>query len=138
MSRRGVATSDGASVEVKCPDRLWMTIRRADGRKEPRFARLAGKDFGVIEIGILVPNWRVLSRTRMQDSDLSSGLWSAHHGDYRISIYGDPGFSVWHTEVMGLWRRFMGIGGEFMTSIANQPRFDSSLVLAKAELTGSA
>lgn len=68
--------------------------------------RFDGQEIGVNEIAVFLPNWRVLSWTQQEDSDLSHGQWSAEDGDYRIRIYGDPGSSKWHSEVMGLWCRF--------------------------------
>lgn len=108
---RGVATTDGISVEVKCPDQFWMTFRRMDDGHDHGFARFAGQEFGATEIGILLPNWRILTWTQIDGGDLSSGQWYARDGDYRINIYGNPGSSMGHGQVMGRWRRFMGLDG---------------------------
>ncbi|MDO8767376.1 MAG: hypothetical protein Q7K57_01445 [Burkholderiaceae bacterium] len=109
MISRGVATADGTRLEVQCAeDKLWMTIRRVDGCQDPGFARFDGREIGVIEIGMFLPNWATLSWTQIKDSDLSHGQWSAHDCDYRINIYGDPGSSLWHGQVMALYCRFMG------------------------------
>lgn len=110
MSRWGMARLDGSGLEIQCPQRLWMDIRRLDGRVEPGFARLDGREITARDIGLFLLDWRALAWTRMGNSDLSSGQWMAQDGDYRINIYGDPGSSLWHEEVMDLYRRFMGEG----------------------------
>lgn len=108
MTNRGMARIDRTSLEIKCQDRLWIIIRRLDGSLEPGFSRFDGQEIGAREIGMFLPNWQTLSWTQIDGSDLSSGEWHAKDGDYRINIYGDPGSSMWHVEVMALWRRFVG------------------------------
>lgn len=86
---------------------LWMTIRRVDSCREPGLASFDGREIRANEIAAILPNWRVLLWTQREDSDLSHGQWFAVDGDYRIHIYGDPGSSKWHSEVMEIWHRFM-------------------------------
>lgn len=100
MTSVGAATTDGVSLEVRWLDQLWMTIRRADGGKDAGFADFDGRKMVTDDIGDFLPNWRTLSWSKMQDSDLSHGQWAAHEGDYRINIYGEPGGAAWHGEVM--------------------------------------
>jgi hypothetical protein len=107
MSGLVVIGTDGCSLEIQCPNRLWMTIRRIDGAVDPKFKHLAEQAITVSEIEILLPDWRALIWSQIPDSDLSSGQWMAENGDWRINIYGEPGSSMWHAEVMDLYGRFM-------------------------------
>ena len=108
MTNRGMARIDRTRLEIKCPDRLWIIIRRLDGSQEPGFSRFDGQAIGVHEIGMFVPNWQTLSWKQLEGSDLSSGEWHAEDGAFWINTYGNPGSSMWHSEVMELWRRFIG------------------------------
>nr|MDP2191458.1 hypothetical protein [Rhodoferax sp.] len=99
---------DRTCLEIKCQDRLWIVIRRLDGHKEPGFVRFDGREIVASEIGMFLPNLHDLSWTELEDSDLSHGQWYAQDGGFRINIYGEPGSSMWHFEVMALWRQFIG------------------------------
>lgn len=105
-------------------NKLWIMLRRVDDSRVPLFARFDGQDTGTKEIATLLPNWRALSWTQQEDSDLSHGQWSAEEGDYLIFICGDPGGRAWHWEVLALWCRFMGVTMESV--VLADPQVDKS------------
>lgn len=107
MTNKGFAKTDGELLEVNWQDRLWIRIRRVDGCKEPGLASFDNQEIMGSDISRFLPNWPALPWTELEDSDLSHGQWYAYEGNYRINIYGEPGSSMWHFEVMDLWRRFM-------------------------------
>lgn len=117
------SSSDGKGLEIICmADKLWISLRRSDGRREPRFTHFDGQEIGTNEFATLLPNWRALSWTQQEDSDLSHGQWSAEDGDYLVFICGDPGGRAWHWEVMALWCRFMGVSLESV--VMSDPQID--------------
>lgn len=86
-----------------------MTIRRVDRQNnEPGFARFHGAEIGTAEVERFLPNRRALLWTQIEESALSRGEWYAQDGACRVNIHGDPDSILWHEEVMGLYRRFMG------------------------------
>lgn len=102
-----ISTQD-AHLVIQCPNRLWISLRRLDGLTVPEWVGLDAKGIAPAQLATWLPDWPSLAWQEIELSDLSSGEWHAKQGDYRINLYGDPGSSMGHEEVMRLWRRFMG------------------------------
>jgi hypothetical protein len=131
MKSNSEYSADGKELQIICmANKLWISLRRSDDRREPRFARFDGLHIDANEIATLLPNWRALSWTQQEDSDLSHGQWSAEEGDYLVFICGDPGGRAWHWEVMALWCRFMGVPMESV--VLADPQVDKSAMQLQA------
>ena len=111
-----ISTQD-AHLVIQCPNRLWISLRRMDGLPEPAWVGLDATEITPSQLAVWLPLWATLVWQAIEPSDLSSGEWTAQHAqhnlharkdNYRINLYGDPGSSMGHEEVMRLWRRFMG------------------------------
>lgn len=107
-------SANDSELEIQCPSRLWISLRRMDGLPDSEWVGLDATEITPSQLAVWLPSWRTLIWQAIEPSDLSSGEWHAQHdqharqGDYRINLYGEPGSSMGHEEVMRLWQRFMG------------------------------
>lgn len=113
MPAAALANANAFRIELRCPEQLWICIRRLDRREDPAFARFDGQPFGLKQIEALLPNWYGLEWTQIEGAgDLSRGEWYACEGAYRINLYGDPNSSLEHRQVMNLWLGFVARGNQ--------------------------
>jgi hypothetical protein len=98
-----VGQVENGALVVHCPGQVWISIRPADpldASLPPALLQLTGTLIEPADIKALLPDWASLRWEPIPPSDLSSGEWVIHGNGYRVNVYGEPGASRFHHEVM--------------------------------------
>ncbi|HEY9096944.1 MAG TPA: hypothetical protein VIN35_14455 [Hydrogenophaga sp.] len=88
---------------VHCPGQVWMSIRPIqplEAPLSPDLLRLVGRVVAPADIKALLPDWASLKWERIPPGDFSNGEWVIYGNGYRVNVYGEPGASSFHHEVM--------------------------------------
>jgi len=112
MTFIGEATVLGTSLEASTHGGTWhITIRRADGRSDPRFTAYNAKPVSAEAVSTFIPNWRTLVWRPIEDSMFSRGKSQAEAPDYQIAVAGTRDSLLSHEAVMKEFEEFMATSG---------------------------
>jgi len=108
MTFIGEATTMGTSLELSSPGVEWhMSIRRLDGKSDPRFMAYNRKSVTVADVAQFIPNWRLLTWQRTADSMFSHSKSHADDSAYQITVSGARGSSMSQDDVVKKFEQFM-------------------------------
>ena len=112
MAFEGEATATGTSLELSAQGIDWhMSIRRADGKSDPRFMACNGELVTAADVAQFVPNWRTLAWRSIADSMFSHSKSHAEDSAYQITVSGARDSATSHEAVIGAFEEFMAAGG---------------------------
>ncbi|MBN2560388.1 MAG: hypothetical protein JXQ75_05600 [Phycisphaerae bacterium] len=104
----GEATAMGTSLELSARGVEWhMSIRRLDGRSDPRFLACSGKGVAAADVAQFIPNWRTLAWQRIADSMFSQSKSHTDDSAYQITVSGARGSSISQDDVVKGFKQFM-------------------------------
>ena len=108
MTFIGEATAMGTSLELSAVGVEWhMSIRRLDGKSDPRFFACSGKRVAAADVAEFVPNWRTLAWQRIADSMFSQSKSHADGSVYQIVVSGARSSSISQDNVVTAFKQFM-------------------------------
>ena len=104
----GEATVTGTSLELSSAGVDWhMSIRRLDGKSDPRFMEYQGKSVTTTDVATFLPSWRDLSWQHIAGSMFSNSKSCADDLTYNVGISARRGSSLSHEDVIVEFKAFM-------------------------------
>jgi len=104
----GEATVMGTSLDLSSAGVDWqVSIRRRDGKSDPRFMEYQGKPVTDADVSKFLPHWRDFSWQHIAASMFSNGKSCADDAAYSVDISARRGSSLSHEDVMTAFKAFM-------------------------------
>ncbi|MDT8390211.1 MAG: hypothetical protein RRC34_06855 [Lentisphaeria bacterium] len=108
MTFIGEATTMGTSLELSAQGAGWhMSIRRIDGKSDPRFLACNGKPMAAADVALFIPDWQRLTWRNIADSMFSRSKSHAEDSAYQITVSGARGSSMSQEDVSKAFEQFM-------------------------------
>lgn len=108
MTFIGEATAMGTSLELSAQGVHWhMSIRRGDGKSDPRFLAYNGKPVTAADVAQFIPQWSTLTWQSIADSMFSHSKSHAESSGYQITLSGTRSSSLSQEDVVAAFNQFM-------------------------------